>query len=146
MKTSAIVLALLLAGASVHAAEVYRWKDEKGRVHYGDTVPEGRKSSARPVVVRDTTLTDSQKSEAAARLERDRATLNETPASQALPSSPPSVTAAGSAPTPQLSKCEAAWTEFNDSYACFDPHRFGQGKVRPEGYEKCKQVVRPEAC
>lgn len=143
MKSPAIVLALLLAGASVHAAEVYRWKDERGRVHYGDTVPEGRKSSAKAVVMRDTTLTDSQKGEAAARLERDRATLKEAPAAQALPSS---VSEAGRAPTPQLSKCEAAWREFNDSYACFDPYRFGQGKVRPEGYEKCKQVVRPEAC
>lgn len=34
------VLGLLLAGAAMHAvAEVYRWVDAQGRVHYGDRAP-----------------------------------------------------------------------------------------------------------
>jgi hypothetical protein len=40
-------LALLLALASpVAAAQVYKWVDESGRVHYGEKPPPGAKSSA----------------------------------------------------------------------------------------------------
>ena len=41
---SAIVLAALLAASAAHA-QVYRWVDEQGRVHYGERPPSGAKAS-----------------------------------------------------------------------------------------------------
>jgi flagellar motility protein MotE (MotC chaperone) len=36
MRSIVIVLSLLLAGGAASAAEVYKWKDKDGRLHYGD--------------------------------------------------------------------------------------------------------------
>jgi hypothetical protein len=38
---------LLLLAASVPAAEVYRWVDEQGKVHYGEHPPPGVKDASR---------------------------------------------------------------------------------------------------
>lgn len=41
-----LLLALLLPGVSLPAgAEVYRWVDDQGRVHYGDSAPENQQST-----------------------------------------------------------------------------------------------------
>ena len=40
----AIALAALLAAVAAHA-QVYRWVDEQGRVHYGEVPPAGAKAS-----------------------------------------------------------------------------------------------------
>lgn len=39
-----LALALLLAAAAAHA-QIYRWTDEQGRVHYGQSPPPGAKAS-----------------------------------------------------------------------------------------------------
>lgn len=38
-RTSLVLLSLLLAGGVAPAAELYRWVDENGKVHYSDTPP-----------------------------------------------------------------------------------------------------------
>jgi len=44
-----LMAACVCCTAPLQAGEVYKWTDEGGRVHYGDTVPPGRKASATPV-------------------------------------------------------------------------------------------------
>jgi hypothetical protein len=39
-----LTLAVLVAAASAHA-QVYRWVDEQGKVHYGERAPSGAKAS-----------------------------------------------------------------------------------------------------
>ncbi len=41
----AIALAALLAAATAAHAQVYRWVDEQGKVHYGERPPSGAKAS-----------------------------------------------------------------------------------------------------
>lgn len=44
MKASAFLVALAAVVALPAAAQVYKWVDEKGRVHYGEKPPEGVKA------------------------------------------------------------------------------------------------------
>lgn len=37
--TPTLLMALLIASGAANAQQMYRWVDEKGKVHYGDTIP-----------------------------------------------------------------------------------------------------------
>jgi hypothetical protein len=46
-KYVALILSIALSSAT-YAAEVFRWVDENGEVHYGDSVPEASPASSEP--------------------------------------------------------------------------------------------------
>ena len=54
------------------------------------------------------------------------------------------------APTSQASApaatCEGAWRRYNESAACFESYRIKGGRVRPEAYQQCVDVPRPDPC
>lgn len=49
MRIRWLLLALLAAGAAAQSAEVYRWTDKTGKVHYGDQPPVGQDAERRNV-------------------------------------------------------------------------------------------------
>lgn len=42
----ALVLIVLLTASAIAAAQIYRWTDEQGRVHYGSQPPPGQKAES----------------------------------------------------------------------------------------------------
>jgi hypothetical protein len=73
-----LVLIVLLAASASAAAQIYRWTDEQGRVHYGSQPPPGQKAdSVKQPQSGGTTSQDvqSRQREAADRAERDRQEL-----------------------------------------------------------------------
>jgi hypothetical protein len=50
MKTTALLCLLLSATFAAAGAEVYRWTDEQGRTHYGDSVPDRYRNGAQRVL------------------------------------------------------------------------------------------------
>lgn len=52
-----------------------------------------------------------------------------------------------SAPLPPgTSACEAKWHRYLASAACFDQYRVVGGGLKPEAYQRCKEVPQPDPC
>lgn len=140
------VLCLLLAPLGApRAADLYRWVDEAGKTHYGDTVPQRDRDKATRVAPGAAPPTADQQRAAAARAAREReAQEPATPpradgksASRALPE--PEPVARG------ISACEAAKQRFLESQQCFDPFRLVNGGLKAEAFEHCEEL-KPPAC
>ncbi len=136
-------LTILLAANAASSAEIYRWTDDKGEVHFGDAVPESAKASASKVDTSNATISDAERNAGEARLERERKDI-------ARPERGAGPAAANPAQTPppggRRSDCAAQWRAYNDSMACFDAYRMTSGAMRPEAFEKCESIVQPEPC
>lgn len=136
-------LALLLGAAWLAAApgvqaQIKRWVDENGVVHYSDTAPQAR--PAAPVTIIDPAAPQSPADHAAAtqRLQQYRDQLATTP------QPPPSGASAPAAPArPTGNSCADQWARYNAAYACMDPYRMTHGGIRPEAFEKCPVVAEP---
>lgn len=144
-------LALALALWAVQAsglAQVFRWVDERGVVHYGDAVPERYQGTARPMDLQGTVLTQAQKAQAEARLEADRQFLKVAPPAPAA--SRPKVAAIGplaSAGGPQAGlSCEQQWARYEAAWQCLNPYRNANGSVKPEGFALCPVLTQPTLC
>ena len=134
----ALALAALaaLCGAA-HAVDVYKWKDSKGVVHYGDRPAAG--VAATTLNVADSGLTPDEEAAASERLEQARAKLAEA-----------SGVDAPAAPTAQPVKkapsynCTEAWARYEASQACYASHRVVNGKgVSNAGFTACWPVLQP---
>lgn len=141
-------VAALLMPIVVHAADVYRWVDETGRVQFSDTVPEKYRDKATRVDTRPSELTDAQRREAEARALQARARAAETAAAQARvasapPRALPAPVAAASAAAPTATDCATLHRLYQESQACFGPYRTVHGTTKAEGYEKCTVVADP---
>jgi hypothetical protein len=141
-----VLLALALTASLAHAELVYKWTDDKGRVHYSDMPPEGRPSKAVEIDVREPSDADRKAAE-------DRAARNKEKSSQpvAAASAPP----AGKVPSmspPQTapgdtSACQAEWDAYLKSTECFGPYVNANGSIRPEAFKVCTEVPQPrEPC
>lgn len=148
----ALVLGLVLAGAAgaAGAGTVWRWTDDAGRTHYGETVPERYRDRARPLAADPAPPSDEQRREARERAARDKARA------AAIADAPP---AAAPAPPPAASTAEgprrparapdadtdcATWARlYQESLDCFGPYRTVRGATRPEAFERCTPVDEP---
>lgn len=137
---------VVLAGAlaTAHAAEVYKWVDENGRVHYGNSVPDAQKSKAKAVELKGAQLTADQRAAAEARLEREKAALQEM-SRKREPTQPPVATLPAPKPAPAGGKptCEQEWARFHQSAACFAPYRLATGGIKAEAFKVCAEVPTP---
>jgi len=157
---SSALLGLVLASAVTYGGEVYRWTDENGQIHYGDSIPESQKRSAKTITLTNTTIPEPQRQEAESRLARDKSLLRQGAAPVASPSQSKAASRTTSARTTSPSttsaltmsaderrrQCAEEWRMYNESYACFNPYRIKGGGVRPEGFQHCTQVKEPEQC
>lgn len=129
---------------------IYRWVDEAGIVHYGDTVPDKYKDSAthKPQLKTEHPVIDV---EGTAREQQARQRAREVlqPENPAAPAAAP---ANANTPEPTVSEntgdmtCEEQWQRYNASQACFAQFRLANGAIRPEAYEKCVAVPQPPRC
>jgi hypothetical protein len=131
-----IALLLLAATATTAQAEIFQWKDEQGRTHFGQEVPARYQKAAKPVETgRINTMQPERRKSAAA-----------PEAAPALPPQAPGTAAAPAASIPITDNCEAQMQAYTESQACFERFRIDNGAVRPEAYQECKTVPMPSGC
>jgi len=132
-----VALAITSGPAS---ADVFRWVDEVGKVHYGDQVPDRYRSSQRKVQPNQAESTAA-----------DRSSASPEPR-QNPPSAPPQPVPAGAPaianqirPSPRA-LCDAEWKRFLDSAACYGPFHVGRGGIRAEAVTVCGPAVIAPSC
>jgi hypothetical protein len=139
----ALVLALVAAALAggAHAVDVYKWKDGKGVVHYGDRPASG--ASAARVSVRDDQVDPDDAARAQQRLSETQDRLQDE-ASSDEPEMPPRETVRPKAQA-DTGSCAYKWRLYMQSQGCFDSHRVAGGKgVTRNGARVCPQIVQPD--
>jgi hypothetical protein len=135
----AFALAAALAGGA-HAVDVYKWRDARGVVHYGDRPAAG--ASAARLSVRE----DEPDPDDVARALRRLAEARDHPQDDApeAPETPPAAAPRPKAP-PDTGSCAYKWRLYMQSQGCFDQHRVAGGKgVTRNGARVCPQIVQPD--
>jgi hypothetical protein len=140
------LLALSLASSMAHAELVYKWTDDKGRVHYSDAPPAGRPSKAVEIDVREPTDADRKAAEGRAARNKENtvqpAVAASAPPVGKVPSMSPPQTAPG-----DTAACQAEWDAYLKSTECFGPYVNANGSIRPEAFKVCTEVPQPrEPC
>jgi hypothetical protein len=126
-----------LAGTA-QAVDVYKWKDSKGVVHYGDRPASG--VAATTLALPDDALSPEDRQAADERLARAREKLAEPMDDGDAP-----VAAAPPPRKPAASPdCEQAWQRFDFAQACYLNHRAANGKgVSAAGLAACRPMPPP---
>ena len=134
----ALLAAATLAGAA-HAVDVYKWKDSKGVVHYGDRPASGAAASV--VTARDDRVDPDDVERAKQRLSDAQDNLGQT-ADEEI-DEPPPVRHAPARPA-ATTDCPTLWHRYAAAQACYDAHRVSGGKgVTAGGSAVCKEVPQP---
>ena len=152
MWMSRFLAVLFCAYSLAHANEIYRWVDENGRTHFGDSVPGKYKKSATRVHARQLEPTDAQRRQAAERAALERAALerararpaqeeNTRASSRTIPSEQPA--GAGQSGNVNALDCETAHRRYRESLACFERFRTVSGAARAEAFDHCKVMLDP---
>lgn len=143
LRTALLAAMLCALSGSGHGAELYRWVDEQGRTHFGDTVPERYRDKATRVGS-STPPTDAQRRDALERAARQRAAADALAARKSVP--PPRATgnAAAAPPTDPRQRCAYEKARYEASAECFAPFRNANGSLKPEAFEKCESVPMPD--
>ena len=132
-----LVAAALAGGA--HAVDVYKWKDSKGVVHYGDRPAAG--ASAATVSVRDDQPDPDDVAKAQQRLSEAQDQLQQDVASD-QPYTPRRRIVS---PKPADASCAATWQRYLSAQSCFDRHRAANGKgVTSTGMAVCPVLAQPD--
>lgn len=141
-----LVLMLLASAAlSANAATIYRWVDDKGKVHYGDVVPDKYKNKAsNKADLKDVQPTSDAAQEAQARdaREKARAIFNRKPAADDKANAAENASSGNAQETP----CQAQWRKYRESQACFGPYRTATGGIKAEAFQVCTEVPEPARC
>lgn len=136
-------LAALLALASVAApAQIQRWTDAQGKVHFGDLPPptDGKNVKTIPGVAPQT-AEDSAR--ARARMQQYQQDLK--PPAPVARTAKPATPARRPASDPEANSCIAEWNRYTAALACIDPCRNANGGVNGDCAMRCPQVLQP-AC
>ena len=161
MVRKAAAVLLVCSGCAIgYAAEVYKWVDEHGQVHYGNAVPKAHQKAARPVDTAVPAPTDAERRDAAAlaereqaaaeslRRDREKARAKEAPKAVPAVKAPPAPSPAS--PTTALSdkkrQCEEELKRFRQSQDCFAPYRTANGGIKAEAFKHCVEVKMPPFC
>lgn len=143
MKFLALLIVLGLAQGEA-VAQVMRWVDDEGVVNYGTAVPERYRKNATVVDIPHPP-TETQQREAEIRQKKEREVAARPPA---LPAPKPGGDTAKAVEPPSGSKedesCAEQWRRFDAAWECFNPYRNANGSVKPEGFERCPEVIQPE--
>lgn len=132
-----------LVTVGVNGQEMYRWTDQSGKVHYGESVPPAARQRARSIDLAQDSPSEAQRRDANVRLERDKGRLvgsNVKNRDVILPD--PAKTPGKTPAAKESDSCEAQWQKYAESVACFNPYRTRRG-VRAEGYANCTEVAQP---
>jgi hypothetical protein len=130
-------LAFFSFSLPVQAAEIYRWMDEKGKVHFSDSVPEKYKRSA--------TQTDSRRyelSEAQLREKAQQASRNAV-VTQSAGSARPQGKQQAAASEEKQPDCATLRRQYLESQDCFGRFRNVNGSIKAEAFQHCTEVKDP---
>lgn len=143
-----LVLTMLLAcfASTTYAASIYKWVDEKGTVHYGDTVPEKYKHTATEETQLEDVTPPIDEAEAIQKRERAKAVLERPPLTDKPVSNQPSDAVVSDTNAKSKEACEQQWKQYVDSLECFAPYRNALGGIKAEAYNYCTEVAKPELC
>lgn len=144
-----IALTFFLISFSImtYGAGIYKWVDEKGIVHYGDTVPDKYKATATAEPELIDTPSAKEEAEAIREREKARAVMEREP----LTEEPASDTSSDTAEldddeNSRKAACQEQWKKYNESLECFAPYRNATGGVKAEAYNYCIEVTKPPLC
>lgn len=134
MKPLLPALLLLLAAAPAQA-EIFKWVDEKGRTHFGETLPEKYRKSATTLTPQPLNTINGNTLRGPGGSDDDR--------SAAPAESPPA-----DVPPVQSEKelCEARHLKFQQSQECFARYRNANGSLKVEASQNCENVEQPSPC
>jgi hypothetical protein len=135
-------LAVVLLGFGNVQAEVSKWVDEKGAVHYGDAVPDKYRGSAKVMPPNSDAPSPAQERDAQLRLQEYTEALKATSAAPE-----PATPAIVDSPAPQTKthdlSCDGQWQRYFDAQDCFGPYRIKSGAVKPEAFSACPVIKVP---
>ena len=138
---AALVFLVLICASPSHGAELYRWTDEMGRVHFGDSPPGTTKNKAKAVDLKSSDVSPEEAQAARARLEKEKARLNQPSPRAAL--LPEDKTPASDQEGGKESSCAEQWAKYDESWACFNPYRIQGGAVKEEAFAHCTEIKTP---
>lgn len=141
------LLSLCLATFGSRSAEIFKWVDENGQTHYGASVPDKYKKSAKKFDRQVTEPTEAQRQEAEARHAKDKAAAESTATSKEKPDQPPAKSPSGPAVAGTDDKdtsCEAQKSRYEQSMRCFAPYMTATGGIKAEAFQHCTEVKQPE--
>jgi hypothetical protein len=150
----AVILLSALA-FEAHANGIFRWVDDRGKVHYGGAVPEKYRYRAKKLESENADDLKARREEAEARLARDKAggDARRPPkgeADAAKPAAVPPKPAAAPGPVGSVSSfdpaCAEIWNQYLASVQCFANFVNRNGSVRPEAYKNCTTLNQPHEC
>ena len=148
-RKTALLLVLFSMSLPARADDVFRWVDDDGKIHYGESVPERYKQKARKVDLSGVGgVSDAQRQEAEGRLAKEKARVealqrsreekaDAAPAATTPP--PPDVPQAGN-------ECQDQMSKYLASQDCFGPYRNANGSIKPEAFDNCTEVKQPTGC
>jgi hypothetical protein len=139
-------VSIALFASAAHAADIYRWVDEKGQTHVSDTVPPQYKQRATKVDTSVSKVSEQQRAEAAARAAKEKAAVagnNQQPDAAKSPATgelaaDPKPGASGI--NDQRARCVEWRRSYEQSQDCFNQYRTVTGAIRSEGYQACTEV------
>ncbi|MCT7296705.1 DUF4124 domain-containing protein [Ralstonia sp. CHL-2022] len=138
-------LALALLGASAAQAQVSKWVDEKGAVHYGDVVPDKYRTNAKAMTLRNDAPSPAEQREAQLRLQQ--ATESQRVKRSASAPAAPAVIDAAVPPTETDGlSCAEQWKVYRQAQECFGPYKNANGSVKVEALAQCPLVKEPTNC
>lgn len=130
-----------------YGAGIYKWIDESGTVHYGDTVPDKYKASATEEPELIDTLTGPERAEAIRGREKAREIMERDPLTEEPASDTSSeTTVLDTDEDSRKAACQQQWQKYNESLECFAPYRNALGGVKAEAYNYCVEVTKPPLC
>ncbi|WP_221227773.1 DUF4124 domain-containing protein [Rhodocyclus tenuis] len=132
------ILACMLPALAC-GGEIYRWTDDTGQVHYGDTVPSAYQRAAKPVDLNNVEVSDEERQAAAVRLLQEKNLLQQNAESAQPPAPAPQPAPAENQP----GSCEEQWLRYDASWACFNPYRTAYGAVKAEAFKHCTEIKAP---
>jgi hypothetical protein len=141
------LLSLCLVTFGSRGAEIFKWVDENGRTHYGASVPDKYKKSAKSFDRQVTGPTEAQRQESEARLAKDKAAAESTATSKAKSNQPPAKSPSRPAIAGTDDKdtsCEAQKRRYEQSIDCFAPYINANGGIKAEAFQHCAEVKQPE--
>ncbi|MGA7595306.1 MAG: DUF4124 domain-containing protein [Gallionella sp.] len=146
------LLAIVLASITAYGDPIYKWTDENGRVHYGDSTPKSQKNVAKNINLKSVSITESMHQETETRNAKDKGQssqinkLIESKDSRVEASDSAQVNNGKAAAGNKESKCEEEWRKFRESQACFAPFAKEGGGFRGEAFEHCTEIPQPDLC
>ena len=141
-----LLLVLCLVSVSAQGADVFRWVDENGKVHYGDAIPEKYKQQAKKVDGAGG-VTGAQRQEAESRPARERARAESLQKARESKTDAPQLAAPPATGDPKpVDQCEEQMRKYLESQDCFAPYVNATGGIKPEAFQRCTEVKQPIGC